>query len=97
LLDAVRLSLVDGIAQAHFLVEFPCYRLMSALLTGGTYADSMPLPSPLVSEVIVNYPEKHRACSRLQQKAGILVPEKMQITVNNRGWLAETGAIAEFW
>src|ERR1700737_3940057 len=68
--------------------EFPCYRLTSTLLTGGTYADSMPLPSPLASEVIVNYAEKQPPTA----KAGILVPEKMRITGNNRDWLAETGS-----
>src|ERR1700737_913731 len=68
--------------------EFPCYRLTSTLLTGGTYADSMPLPSPLASEVIINYAEKQPPTA----KAGILVPEKMRITGNNRDWLAETGS-----
>jgi hypothetical protein len=41
-----------------------------------------------VSEVIVNYPEKQPPTA----KAGILVPEKMRITGNNRDWLAETGS-----
>jgi len=48
----------------------------------------MPLPSPLASEVIVNYAEKQPPTA----KAGILVPEKIRITGNNRDWLAETGS-----
>jgi hypothetical protein len=48
----------------------------------------MPLPSPLASEVIVNYADKQPPTA----KAGILVPEKMRITGNNRDWLVETGS-----
>ena len=48
----------------------------------------MPLPNPLASEVIINYAEKQPPTA----KAGILVPEKMRITGNNRDWLAETGS-----
>jgi hypothetical protein len=60
----------------------------------------MPLPSPLVPEVVVIYAEKHRAFTRrnmeraatLTAKGRDSFPEKMQITGNNRGWLAETGS-----
>src|SRR5258706_5598170 len=61
----------------------------------------MPLPSPLVPEVVVLYAEKHRAFTRRNMERACRYttatgrdsfPEKMQITGNNRGWLAETGS-----
>ena len=45
-----------------------------------------------MSEVIVTYAEKHKAGRYLQPKGRDSFPEKMQITGNNRGWLAETGS-----
>jgi hypothetical protein len=45
-----------------------------------------------VSEVIINYAEKHNLAAAYSKRRGILVPEKNANNREYRGWPVETGS-----